>query len=417
MPPTGPALLVANHPNSLLDPMLVAAAARRPLRFLAKAPLFEDPKIAWLVKAAGAIPVHRRIDDPTQMDSNEDMFREVTAALTEGAAIALFPEGVSHDEPSLAPLRTGAARIALGAGALMGAAFPIVPMGLVFREKDVFRSRALVLTGEPAPWDDLARRGTEDSDAVRALTARIAEALRALTINLERWEDQPLVECSVRIWEAEHGARPDPAERIARLETTTRVLSEVRRSGDAAGAELSREVETHRRRLSRLGLRPADLVADLGLSRTVGWAARRSLLLSGSAVAMALTGFLLYWVPYRLTGWLVDRLHPLKEERSTWKLLVGAVLYTPWTLGVAIVAGLTLGVWAGLGLVLAAPLVGMAGLVVGERWRGAWEDARRFLLLRTRRPLIGALRGRQRELGERLDALHRRFTSAGRSFD
>jgi hypothetical protein len=53
----------------------------------------------------------------------------------------------------------------------------------------------------------------------------------------------------------------------------------------------------------------------------------------------------------------------------------------------------------------------MAGLIVRERWRGAWEDARRFLLLRTRRPLIAALAGRQRELGERLDALHRRFTA------
>ena len=57
VPRAGPVLLVANHPNSLLDPVLVVAAARRPVRFLAKAPLFVDPKVGWLVKAAGAIPV------------------------------------------------------------------------------------------------------------------------------------------------------------------------------------------------------------------------------------------------------------------------------------------------------------------------------------------------------------------------
>jgi glycerol-3-phosphate O-acyltransferase/dihydroxyacetone phosphate acyltransferase len=57
VPATGPVLLVANHPNSLLDPTLVVASAGRPVRFMAKAPLFSDRKIGWLVRAAGAIPV------------------------------------------------------------------------------------------------------------------------------------------------------------------------------------------------------------------------------------------------------------------------------------------------------------------------------------------------------------------------
>lgn len=261
VPREGPLLLVANHPNSLLDPMLVAAAARRPVRFLAKSPLFGDPKIGWLVKASGAIPVYRRADDPSQMDRNVDMFRAVHAALAEGAAVGVFPEGLSHSEPALAPLKTGAARIALGAHALTGRAFPIVPVGLVFRHKDVFRSEALVLTGRPVAWDDLAPRGLEDGDAVRTLTDRIAEALRTVTVNLERWEDQPLVECAVRVWEAERGTLPDRAERVARLDVTTRILAEVRRSEDPAAALLARDVEAHGRRLRRLGLRPADLVA------------------------------------------------------------------------------------------------------------------------------------------------------------
>src|SRR5262245_66374522 len=70
--PAGPVLLVANHPNSLLDPTLVVAAGSRPVRFLAKAPLFGDRKIGWVVKAAGAIPVYRKADDPSQMSKNEE---------------------------------------------------------------------------------------------------------------------------------------------------------------------------------------------------------------------------------------------------------------------------------------------------------------------------------------------------------
>lgn len=63
-PRTGPLLLLANHPNSLVDPALVTAAARRPVRFLAKAPLFTHPLVGWLVRGSGAIPVYRRSDDP-----------------------------------------------------------------------------------------------------------------------------------------------------------------------------------------------------------------------------------------------------------------------------------------------------------------------------------------------------------------
>ena len=185
VPATGPALLVANHPNSLLDPMLVAAVAQRPVRFLAKAPLFRDAKVGWLIRASGSIPVYRRSDDPAQVQRNEEMFRAVHQALASGDAVAIFPEGISHSEPAMAPLRTGAARIAMGAAAMAGAAVPVIPVGLVFRRKEQFRSDALVIVGQPVMWDDLAHLGVDDADAVRALTERIAEALRLLTVNLD----------------------------------------------------------------------------------------------------------------------------------------------------------------------------------------------------------------------------------------
>ncbi len=413
VPRAGPVLLVANHPNSLLDPLLVAAAARRPVRFLAKAPLFTDVKVAWLVRASGAIPVYRRADDPAQMDRNEDTFRAVHGALAAGAAVGIFPEGLSHSEPALAPLRTGVARIALGAHALTGRPFPIVPVGLVFRQRDVFRSEALALAGRPVAWDDLAPRGMDDSGAVRALTGRVAEALREVTVNLERWEDGPLVECAVRVWEAERGVPPAPDERVARLEVTTGILSALRRSGDPAAAALVRDVEAHRRRLSRLGLRPADLTADVGLGRGVGWAARRVPLVMPLAAAVALAGLLLFWAPYQLTGWVVGRMRRPADQRSTYKLLVGIVIYGLWVLALAATGAARWNAGAGLGVLLGVPAVGLAGLVTRERWRGAWSDARRFLLLRGRRALIGALRTGQRDLGLRLDAVYRGFPPRG----
>src|SRR5688500_20369410 len=100
VPRTGPVLLVANHPNSLLDPAMVAAAARRPVRFLAKSSLFTHPAVGWLVRGAGAIPVYRQQDDPTQMRRKTEMFRAVHAALADEPAVGLFLAGVVDRLPA-----------------------------------------------------------------------------------------------------------------------------------------------------------------------------------------------------------------------------------------------------------------------------------------------------------------------------
>lgn len=408
-PQTGPLLLVANHPNSLFDPVLVQAVARRPVRFLAKAPLFDDRRVGWLVRGAGAIPVYRASDDPALLDRNVDMFRAVHAALAAGAAVGIFPEGLSHSDPGLAPLRTGAARIALG----VGRAFPVLPVGLVFRAKDIFRSEAHVLVGEPVAWDDLATRGVADAEAVRELTARIDAALRRVTVNLARWEDRPLAECAVRIWEAERGVERIPTERVARLEATTRVLAAVRADGDAAALALAGDVRAHCRRLARLLLRPADLRADVGVARGVAWSARRLPAVLPFAALMAIAGFALFFVPYWLTGRIAARFHPPRDQVATSKLLVGIPLYTSWVLGLGAAGAIWLAPWAGLLALAGAPIIGMLGLRVRERWRGDWRDARRFVLLRSRRALVAQLAERQHALADRLHALYTTHTSRG----
>jgi hypothetical protein len=159
-------------------------------------------------------------------------------------------------------------------------------------------------------------------------------------------------------------------------------------------------------------LRPADLAADVGIGRGVGWAARRLHLLLPLGVVLASLGAALFWVPYRLTGVIVDRLSLEEDVLSTWKLLVGLVLYAAWFALLVAIAGTTFGVPGALLSVVAVPSVAMAGLLVRERWRTAWDDARRFFLIRSRRDMIGKLRDRQNVLASRIQALLDRYTQA-----
>ena len=105
-PEAGAALLLPNHANALLDPAIIWATAGRDVRFLAKSTLFEGP-LRVLVAGSGAIAVYRKLDQGVDISKNTETFAAVDAALADGDAICIFPEGVSHSEGRLVPLRTG----------------------------------------------------------------------------------------------------------------------------------------------------------------------------------------------------------------------------------------------------------------------------------------------------------------------
>ena len=407
VPSDGPVLLVANHPNSLMDPAAVWYGARRPVRFLSKADLFDHPVVGWLVRASGSIPVYRREDDPTQMGRNAQMFEAVHASLAQGSAVALFPEGRSHDEPSMVELRTGAARIALGASAIMGGRdFPIVPVGLVFRKKHLFRSRARVIVGRQIHWRDLAGRAESDAEAVRTLTKRIDAALREITVNLEEWEDAPIVELAEAVYAAEFDLRDDPVEQVARLRETTEVLARLRERGDGRWRDIAGELKKHARLLQWFHLTPRALRASPKASAAIGWSMRRFPLALVGASGIWVAGSLLFWLPYRVTGMIgkgARKSGPVLV--STTHLVGGAVVFGVWIILLSLAAGFIWGVRAALVALVGLPVLALTTMFVREGLRGALREAMNFFRLSRGKRVLDELRNRQRSLAQRLDDL------------
>ena len=69
------------------------------------------PVIGYLVRALDSLPVYRRKDEGEDVSKNEEMFVAARKLLAKGGTIGICPEGVSHDEPGLKPIKTGAARV------------------------------------------------------------------------------------------------------------------------------------------------------------------------------------------------------------------------------------------------------------------------------------------------------------------
>ncbi len=216
VPADGPVLLCINHPNNLIDSLVVAAGLRRKVHFLAAAAMFRHSLVARFLRACGAIPVYRKQDDPDRMDPNAKAFAACFQALEDGRLIAMYPEGTTHAEARVQRIKSGAARIALGHEAARPGELSLIPVGLTFEARKSFLGRVLVSFGEPIPVAPYLEAHRQDPcKAVDALTRAIQRAMeaelnRALLAEhrvedeaVQAWRRRPLRRERVRhSWEA-----------------------------------------------------------------------------------------------------------------------------------------------------------------------------------------------------------------------
>jgi glycerol-3-phosphate O-acyltransferase/dihydroxyacetone phosphate acyltransferase len=389
--PDGPVLVTANHPNALLDPLLIFRTAGRAARPLAKAPLFEQVFVGTMLRALGGLPVYRKQDDPELMHQNDQTFRRAIEALEAGDAVQIFPEGRSHSEASLVPLRTGAARIALAAEAQRDwrLGLQIVPVGLTYRRKALFRGHALVMIGKPFGIADL--RGQYESDeqtCVRALTDRIAAELQGLTLQLAEREDQDLVETAEALYVREKGftafrEREQLGVRMPRLQRFAHGLAWLRAHDPERHDRLTGAVRRYRTIAGTLGAAEGDVPERYGLGSVLAYGLREGFYLLVGAPA-AILGTLLWYLPYLTPRLAVRLIRPEPESMATYKLATGLFafpfvlalyVYVAWRLGGPIAALL-----AGL----SAPILGFIALAWRERWARVREDLRLFVRAVTR---------------------------------
>lgn len=352
-------VFAVNHPNGLVDPLFLLCFAPARVSFLAKAPLFGYPIIGSIVRAFDTIPVYRKQEagERSLAEANAQMFAHARALLQRGGSIAIFPEGTSHDDPQMRELKTGAARIALGANI---EAMTVIPIGIYYTAKHAFRSSVLVLFGEPIhvqPLGDALDRGGElPADDVDRLTAAIDAGLDAVTLQAESHaaleliaraediftadDDQPLVEefdLRRRFLEGYHYlVRTDP-QRLTKLEhSMTRLEAELRRA----------KLDVHE-------LQPSIHVGHLFLV----------LLL----LPFALIGAILHWPAYLLVDALTKRFS--KGERNmmgTVKFLAALALYPVTYITLASVVGWHAGAIAGFATLFVVPLLGYLALRIME---------------------------------------------------
>lgn len=383
--PGGPTIVVANHPNMLMDPLLVLRTAGCRVRVLAKAPLFRIPLFGQVLRAMDTLPLYRVQDDPEQLSRNRFAYQEAVETLCRGATLVMFPEGKSHSEPGLAPLKSGAARMALEAEDRSDwrLGVKIVPLGLAYQSKHRFRSRVRVGVGEPILVNDWSDEYARDrAGAVRSLTDAAARGLAAQVLTVSREADRALVETADLLYARVKGGvgwreRDSWGGRLPRLQRLADQFAWLRERDAGRWETLSRALRDYEAQLRLLRSGSADVPPHYEAKRVVRFLVRELGLLIATLPIAAL-GMILWYLPHLLSALVCRMLRPEIETIATVKLLAGIVLYGAAYVGWIMLAALVGGAAAGIATAAIAPLIGLAALYWRDRFLEALEDVLLF---------------------------------------
>jgi glycerol-3-phosphate O-acyltransferase / dihydroxyacetone phosphate acyltransferase len=184
VPRKTPLLIVSNHPQTFMDPTVIAYKLWRPIYFLTHAAIFKGHLVKWLFKQFHMIPIYRKEDVSGRLPDNRQVFAQCYQDLQKGKAILIFPEGTSQFGTTLLPFKSGAARIAIDAereyDAKLGLRISV--MGINYLDGPYFRGQVLINVAPPIELPPFLS-DADDIINARQLTAKLQQTMEQLMVH------------------------------------------------------------------------------------------------------------------------------------------------------------------------------------------------------------------------------------------
>ncbi|KAH7106839.1 hypothetical protein BKA62DRAFT_685252 [Auriculariales sp. MPI-PUGE-AT-0066] len=208
-----PIIVTANHSNSLTDAVMLVACVprnrRTMLRLTAKATQFgRGTFTSWLIESAGTLPLMRLKDYTDKATVNNSAVMDVLKeALERGDAVCMFPEGFSRFHPTVAPMKTGVARLVSEVLSRQrdnpDFKISIQPVSMTYMHRQHFRSDVLVSFHAPitfSPQDNPELLEPVDFDNIRAVTSTLSDIIRSGTLDSPSWDYVRTAKLTARLY-------------------------------------------------------------------------------------------------------------------------------------------------------------------------------------------------------------------------
>ncbi len=411
VPQDGPLIFVANHPSAFMDPLVVGLAVKRELHFIAAGEYVgKGLKAKFFQNQLHMIPVFRPNTMPGETHKNKEMFEQCYAHLGAEKSLLIFPEGNSITERRLRSLKTGVARMAIGASKAHPEMRPvrIVPVGLNYSDPHEFRSELFVQIGDAIDIEAYLKM-EDEREAVRALTEEVSTQLRSTLLHIEKEHHDHFLE------QVEHIYQPELQEMLQLEKDDLQGNYDIQKNMIAAlehfDMESPQEIANFKQKVSTYveELKELDLNERSMKELRIGNPPYSALMLLLLAPAY-LIGFVLNAFPYFLARTIVLALRIRDSFLGSLAMSIGALCFLLWYIGGAIFLGLKspLGVWACI-----FPLVcysfGLITLKIGGLVsRFLWRRKLRIQLQEKKKDVLKVIQKREEILRE-LENFRERF--------
>lgn len=270
IPAQGPLMILANHPSTFMDPIVITTILKREVYYLAKGELFKSKFASWMLPKLNMIPVYRKQDDPNQMDKNKDTFKKCFEHLEKGGAILMFPEGTSITERKLRPIKTGAARIVLGAEERndFNLGVKVITIGLNYENPHRFNRTLFVNIDKPIEARDFKDDyQLNNITGCEKLTEQIRQQLEALIISIYDNQVNDLEAAVEHLYQSklhkDLGIRQkDNAAKFVLSKNITKSVAYFIEHKPAFAQEMHKRINDYLININRLGLTDNDLNKD-----------------------------------------------------------------------------------------------------------------------------------------------------------
>jgi 1-acyl-sn-glycerol-3-phosphate acyltransferase len=414
LPDRGPLIVLSNHPSTFMDPIILGCLARQPLHFLAKSSVFGSPVKDWIfTNVFNMVPVYRAQDN-ADLSKNEEAFVKCHEVLAQGGTLLIFPEGVSLKGKQLQKIKTGAARIALGAEASGTLPSPVqmVCIGLHYHEDATFQTQVTVNVDKPFQVAHLLESyAGNPAQTVHEVTETIRKRLEKRLVLLQDDREEGMLLQLKALFKGEiRGLAKQQGVSFFAEKEMARVLTLHKQKDPVDFARVSLALNGYMHALERLRLHD-DFFAKSGRNM-------------GSGLVLAALGFLfgvvpyLYgvvnnYLPYKIPGWIARAISAHHEYYPPIAMVAGMLVFPLFYTGQ---------VWLcwyftqqPLLTVLYATSLPVTGIFAYYFWyflRKLQSTARLLALMVTRRSLLHRLQAQRDGLIDMLSTLRKTYTNA-----
>ena len=332
IPKEGPIIFVANHPSTLMDPIVIGAIVKPQIYFLAAAEFMGKgilPKI--MGSLFNMIPVYRPDTLPNKAAKNSDVFEKCYSHLGDNGSILIFPEGSSVTEKRLRPLKTGTARIAYGTENSTGVKVQIIPIGLNYSDPHSFQSELYVSIGKPIITSSVELNAIQDDfEKAKVLTEIISDKLKENLIHLEDERIDSIFE-KIRVvsnheLQSFEGEKPDLEAKFKLSQEISEGLSYYGQKHPEVIEIISRKLDNYIKRASFYG------VSDASISRgaTVKWEEYVRIILG---IPVFVFGYITNSLPYFASIWTFRKFKIDTSFQGSIGISLGLIYYLIWYIG------------------------------------------------------------------------------------